>query len=73
MAVDGPGAASVEHFSLRSVDGVVLEFQVGRLDVANGGLPAPHLREHLRDNTPITVDYKIDTGRHLALRYVDAP
>ncbi|CAN5770996.1 hypothetical protein BH24CHL5_BH24CHL5_11470 [soil metagenome] len=72
IAVDGPGAAQVERFSLRTDQGEQIEFSVGRLDLREGGLPAPHLREHLVSGVPITVEYKIDDGRHVALRYVDA-
>jgi hypothetical protein len=72
--VDGPDAATVDRFSLNTYTGVVLDFVVDRLDVSNGGLPAPHLREHLVTGEPITVTYYIDEqGTNHALRYVDAP
>lgn len=69
ISVDGPSVAEVERFSLRTVDGRVLQFRVGRLDLGNGGLPAPHLREHLVSGEPITVYYYADE----AIRYGDAP
>jgi hypothetical protein len=69
ISVDGPSAVEVERFSLRTDDGRVLQFRVGRLDLGNGGLPAPHLREHLVSGEPITVYYYADE----AIRYVDAP
>ena len=41
--------------------------------MSDGGLPAPHLRDHLISGEPITVTYTIDEeGQNLALRYVDA-
>ncbi|HYI23484.1 MAG TPA: hypothetical protein VEX62_12725 [Candidatus Limnocylindrales bacterium] len=51
----------------------MLAFTVGRLDVANGGLPAPHLREHLVSGDPIQVWYRTENGAMVALRYEDAP
>lgn len=72
ISADGPDAANVERFSLRTDDGQVFEFDVGTLDVSNGGKPAPHLREHLVSGVPITVEYREQAGRHVALRYVDA-
>jgi hypothetical protein len=72
IAVEGDGPADVTGFSLRTPDGVVIQFDVGRLDVSAGGLPAPHLREHLVDGTPIVVAYRIEDGRHIAVRYHDA-
>ena len=68
ISADGPDAANVERFSLRTSDGQVREFTVGRLDLNNGGLPAPHLREHLLSGEPITVYHYGDE----AIRYVDA-
>ena len=48
-------------------------FQVGTLDLSRGGLPAPHLREHLVSGEPITVEYRVEDGEKVATRYVDAP
>jgi hypothetical protein len=51
----------------------VLELLVGTLDLSNGGLPAPHLREHLVSGEPITATHFGDRdGLHLT-RYTDAP
>lgn len=69
ISADGPDAARVDRFSLRTNDGQVLQFTVGRLDLSNGGLPAPHLREHLVSGIPITVFYD---GTEV-MRYIDAP
>ncbi|CAN5800664.1 hypothetical protein BH24CHL6_BH24CHL6_10760 [soil metagenome] len=72
LSVDGPSLATVDGFSLRTPAGEVLEFRVERLEVTGGGKPAPHLREHRLDGQPITVEYKLDAGHLVALRYTDA-
>lgn len=72
VAVDGTGPASVDAVTVRSSDGRQLTFEVGRLDLANG-LPAAHLREHLVSSAPIVIDYVVEGGRNVALRYNDAP
>lgn len=68
IAADGPNATDVDRITLRTNDGRVLELTVGRLNVATGGLPAPHLREHLVSGEPITVFY---SGNEI-FEYVDA-
>jgi hypothetical protein len=73
ISADGPDASRVDGFSLRTSGGQVLSFTVGVLDLENGGLPAPHLREHLVTGAPITVYYSDDgNGGLVAMRYVDA-
>jgi hypothetical protein len=74
ISADGPSAAQVDRFTLRTVDGEVLEFTVGTLEQIGGGLPAPHLREHLVSGVPITVDYResLESGEKIAFRYIDA-
>lgn len=72
IAVEGDGLADVTGFSLRTPAGEVIEFDVGRLELSTGGLPAPHLREHLVDGTQIIVEYSVQDGRHICLRYRDA-
>jgi hypothetical protein len=72
VAVDGTGPANVSSVTVRQSDGVVLEFAVGRLDL-NNGLPAAHLREHLASGGPIVVEYVVENGVNVALRYNDAP
>jgi len=68
IAADGPSAAEVDRFTLRTADGQSLEFTVGRLDLTNGGLPSAHLREHMVSGEPITVYYY---GTEI-IRYTDA-
>jgi hypothetical protein len=72
LSVSGPSLGQVDAFSLRTPYGEVLEFEVQRLELAGGGKAGPHLREHQVDGTPIEVEYKIDGGRLVALRYTDA-
>lgn len=72
IAATGPSVAEVDHFTLRTADGQMLEFDVGVLDLSNGGLPAPHLREHMASGGPITVTYRIDNGTKIIDRYTDA-
>lgn len=73
VAANGPDAASVTDFTLRTDDGRTLQFTVGTLDVSNGGLPSPHLREHMAGSTPTTVYYVVDgDGRNVAVKYTDA-
>ena len=50
-----------------------MNFNVGVLDLAGGGLPAPHIREHLVSGVPITVYFKVENGANVATRYIDAP
>lgn len=63
----------IDSFSLRTDAGDALVFNVGRLDVAGGGKPAPHLREHLVSGEPIRVHYAESENGLVALAYMDAP
>jgi hypothetical protein len=72
ISVDGPDAANVDRIDLRTNDGEVLHLLVGTLDLAGGGLPAPHLREHLVSGDPITVTYFADRDGFHMVRYTDA-
>ncbi|MDP8903701.1 MAG: hypothetical protein M3N29_00020 [Chloroflexota bacterium] len=69
--VESSGPASVDRFTVRAASGEEITFEVGRLDVA-GGKPAAHLSDHLRSGEPITVDYVVENGRNVAVRYEDA-
>ncbi len=71
--VSGPSATQVDSVTVRTPQGEVIQFQVGRLDLTEGGLNAPHLRDHFISGVPITVQYKVDNGQYVALRYFDAP
>jgi hypothetical protein len=72
ISADGPNSAQVDTFTIRTSEGEVLQFTVGTLELTNGGLPAPHLREHLVSGEPITVDYRDENGEKVAIRYTDA-
>jgi hypothetical protein len=72
ISATGPGPAEVDHFTLRTDDGQVMEFTVGRLYLFDGGLPSAHLRDHLATGAPITVTYHVENGLNIADRYIDA-
>ena len=73
ISADGSMVTVVDRFSLSTDEGHVLAFRVGTLDLSNGGLPAPHLRDHLVSGEPITVTYMVENGENVATHYVDAP
>ena len=72
IAANGPDAATVNTFTLQTNDGQRLDFVVGTLDLSDGGLPAPHLREHMAGSTPTTVYYRVENGQNVAVKYTDA-
>jgi len=71
VAVDSTSIGNVDQAAIRESDGNVLQFNVERLDV-NNGLPAVHLREHLSSGIPVIVEYIVEGGQNVALRYNDA-
>jgi len=73
ISATGPDATDVTDFTLRTNDGQSIAFKVGVLDLAGGGLNAPHLREHLVSGVPITVYYTAENGENVVSRYIDAP
>lgn len=73
VAVDAPTPTDVRGFTLRTDDGELLGFRVGRLEVVGDAFPAAHLREHLRTLVPIIVVYRIEDGARVAIRLADAP
>jgi hypothetical protein len=72
VQVQSASATEVTGFTLRTRDGRVLAFAIGRLDTAPPAFPAVHLREHLVTLVPIQVWYEAEGGRRLARRMVDA-
>ncbi len=66
--MDGPSAAEVVSVTIRGDDGGVNTYPVGTLDLSGGGLPAPHLREHLVSG--IRIRYTLRDGT--LIHYVDA-
>ena len=73
ISATGPDATDVTDFTLRTNEGESVVFKVGVLDLAGGGLNAPHLREHLVSGVPITVYYTVQNGANVVNRYIDAP
>lgn len=73
VAVDAPTATDVRGFTLRTDDGRLLTFRVGRLEITGDAFPAAHLREHLRTLVPIVVAYRVENGELVAIRLADAP
>ena len=71
MAVNSTSIGNVEQAAIRQSDGTVLQFNVERLDV-NNGLPAVHLREHVASGIPVVMEYIVEGGQNVALRYNDA-
>ncbi len=73
VAVDAPTATDVRGFTLRTDDGQLLTFRIGRLELVGDAFPAAHLREHLRTLVPIVVAYRLESGERVAIRLADAP
>lgn len=72
-AVNGPNAAQVDSFSLRTDDGREVTFAVGPLRVGGEAFPAAHLAEHTVSLEPVRVQYVEEAdGRLVALRLTDA-
>jgi hypothetical protein len=70
--VDTKGIDAVESFTLRTDDGRVIEFRIGRLE--NGAeFPPGHLAEHLAGGEPIRVSFRRDGSANVAFRLEDAP
>ena len=73
-SVDGPDAAQVDRFVLRTDDGRSLAFEIGPLRVGGDAFPAAHLAEHLVSLERVRVQYVAEAdGRLVALRLSDAP
>lgn len=64
--------ADVQSFTLRTSTGEVLRFSIGQLDLAQGGFPPAHLREHQALTEPIRVTYRQEGDRLVAVRLEDA-
>ena len=72
LTVQGSTPADVSSFTLRTAEGEVLEFEVGRLAIGGDAFPASHLREHQAGAQPIEVRYVMDDGRRVAVRLTDS-
>ena len=71
--VEGTSPTDVRSFTLRTEDGRVLDFSVGRLDLDGEAFPAGHLREHLATAQPVRVTYAAGGSTPVAIRLEDAP
>ena len=72
IALDAPGG-QVTSFFLRTTDGQILSFDIGVLDTDGGAFPASHLAVHAATLGPIAVAYRVEGGRNVVYRMVDAP
>lgn len=72
VALDATGG-QVTGFTLRTQRGETLTFVVGELEVDGAAFPASHLAEHAVTLQPIAVAYRVQDGRNVVHRMVDAP
>ena len=71
--VEGTSPTDVTTFTVRTVDGRLIDFSVARLDLTAGAFPAGHLREHLATAQPVRVTYVEGASTRMAIRLEDAP
>ena len=72
IALDAP-AGEVTSFTLRTTDGQVVPFAIGALETDGAAFPASHLAVHAATLQPIAVAYRVEGGRNVVYRMVDAP
>ncbi len=72
IGVQSTSAVDITGFTLRTADGQIQDYAVGRLDTASPGFPAVHLRSHLISLVPVVVTYEMDGDQRVAVRIVDA-
>jgi len=72
VALDASGG-DVTGFSLRTQRGEMMTFVIGELEVDGAAFPASHLAEHAVTLQPIAVGYRVEGGRNVVHRMVDAP
>ena len=72
VAVDS-NAGQVTGFTLRTQTGETLVFVIGTLEIDGAAFPASHLVEHAVTLQPIAVGYRVEDGRNVVHRMVDAP
>jgi hypothetical protein len=71
--VDDRSLTEVASFTLRTADGRLLDFAVGRLTIDATSFPAGHLREHRLLSEPVVVTYREEGGARVAVRLQDVP
>lgn len=72
IALDS-SAGQVRSFTLRTSDGQTIPFVIGTLVPDADAFPAAHLSEHAATLGPIVVSYRVEGGKNVADRLVDAP
>lgn len=71
--IDTLGIGEVRGFTLRAQDGSSLEFVIdGGTDLAAGGFPPDHLREHMTTVTPVSIAFHTEGDARIAVRLTDA-
>lgn len=73
ISIESAGLGKVDGFELRTADGRLLTFDTRDLAFDRVGFPASHLSEHLATTEPVRVTYRLEDGRNVAVRLVDAP
>lgn len=67
------GGGQVTGFTLRTQQGETIDFVIGTLETDGAAFPAAHLSEHAVTLAPIAVAYRVEGGRNVVHRLVDAP
>ncbi|MDQ2964761.1 MAG: hypothetical protein M3R57_02815 [Chloroflexota bacterium] len=70
LAVDSQSLTDIRGFTLRTTDGRVIDFRIGRLENAVNFPPA-HLGVHLEDGFPIRVTFHTEGLDRVAVRLED--
>jgi hypothetical protein len=73
LSVESPSVQRVDRFTLRTDDGQELEF-VAASDFNRGvehAMSPGHMRQHMALADPITVSYREENGRNVAISATD--
>jgi hypothetical protein len=73
VRVNAESLTDVRSFDLRTADGQVLTFRVGKLDLSAPGFNAQHLTVHAATSQPVVVEYEEQNGERVAVRLLDGP
>ena len=72
VSVEATSLSAVQGFSIRTPDGLTVDFRIGQLE--NGStFPPGHLAEHKVTLAPVLVTYVDRDRSHVAVRIEDAP
>lgn len=69
--IRGSGVLTVDSFRLRTQSQQELDFRVGTVDLASGGFPPAHLREHQATGQLVKVTFHREGGVLVATRLED--